>query len=103
MEGFSSLEEVAERVVSCRLCPRLVRFRERVPERAAYRGERYWRRPVPGFGDSGAWLVLVGLAPAPHGGNRTGRIFTGDESSRFLVKCLYRAGFANQPFSERRY
>jgi len=88
------------KIINCRLCERLVQFRETVPPRASYKDEEYWRKPVPGFGDPNAWLILIGLAPAAHGGNRTGRIFTGDESARFLFKGLYRAGFANQPLSE---
>lgn len=97
---FRSLNGVRKGVVECRSCPRLVRFRETVPPKAAFRGERYWRRPVPGFGDPDPQLVIVGLAPAAHGGNRTGRVFTGDGSGRFLVKALYSAGFANQQVSE---
>ncbi|MDV3276900.1 MAG: uracil-DNA glycosylase [Nitrososphaerales archaeon] len=99
---FRSLSGVGKEVVTCRACPRLVRFREGVAPRAAFRGERYWRRPVPGFGDPEAELVVVGLAPAAHGGNRTGRVFTGDGSGRFLVKALCAAGFANQSVSESR-
>ena len=92
-------QDLTDTVINCRLCPRLVHFRETVPPRTSYKNETYWRRPVPGFGDLEAWLLILGLAPAIHGGNRTGRIFTGDESARFLMRNLYQKGFANQPIS----
>ena len=97
----TSLTKLNKKIISCKQCNRLVSFREKIAteKRKQYSDQVYWGKPITGYGDPKAKLLMIGLAPAAHGGNRTGRVFTGDQSSDFLFKCLFKAGFSSQPTS----
>ena len=99
-----SLTDLEHEIIGCRKCERLVAFREKIAleKRKSFMDWNYWGKPVPGYGDPNARMMILGLAPAAHGGNRTGRVFTGDKSADFLFKCLYHVGLANQPNSDHR-
>lgn len=102
---FSNLSELEQNIVECRKCERLVLFREKIAKekRKSYKDWDYWGKAVPGYGNPNAKIMILGLAPAAHGGNRTGRVFTGDKSAEFLFKCLHHVGIANQANSDHRY
>jgi len=97
----TNIKKIRNEIISCTRCPRLVEFRNKIAKekRKSYMDWDYWGKPVPGYGDDNSKLLILGLAPAAHGGNRTGRVFTGDKSADFLFKCMYAAGLANQPES----
>jgi len=99
-----NIQQLEQDVIQCRACPRLVEFREKIAteKRKSFQDWNYWGKAVPGYGQPNAKLMILGLAPAAHGGNRTGRIFTGDKSAEFLFKCLHHVGLANQPNSDHR-
>ena len=103
-QAKARLQNLDQRIIACRHCPRLVEHREKIgrEKRASYAQWEYWSKPIIGFGDLEAQVMVVGLAPAAHGGNRTGRVFSGDSSANFLMAGLYQAEFANQPTSEHR-
>ena len=99
-----TIEQLKRKIIDCRKCDRLVQFREKIAseKRKAYSNWEYWGKPVPGFGSENAKIMVLGLAPAAHGGNRTGRVFTGDRSAEFLFRCLHHVGLSNQASSEYR-
>ena len=102
---MNELIKLNKKIIKCNKCSRLVNFRKKISKekRKQYIHETYWGKPVPGFGDPFAKILLIGLAPAAHGGTRTGRVFTGDKSAKFLYNCLYKSKLSNQPISESRY
>ena len=99
------LSELENKIIKCKKCPRLVKFRNKIAKekRKQYKSENYWGKPITGFGNLNARILIVGLAPAAHGGNRTGRVFTGDKSSDFLYKCLFKANISNQSNSDYKH